>query len=224
MRWRKRREREDSWDGKVAAMTYRSDRCIRYSPCELADLLLHSAQTFAGSSVWQGGLALFGSEGLVSWKIAEDLRHASLMQSGCRRSCFCNGEVMLLLFVSVIGLKFFQVNSNQAKDQEIHALCQQLSSKTSGQVEYRTAWTGFCKPKHARICRLVAFIPRGAVVIPGQQIQVQVPPGAGPGQQLQVQTPMGVQFATIPAGVGPGQTFAFIPGAPAPVQAQAGRG
>ena len=69
-------------------------------------------------------------------------------------------------------------------------------------VEYRTAWTGFCKPKHARTARVLAFVPAGAVSIPGQSIMVTVPPGAGPGQQLQVQTPQGIQTATIPPGVG----------------------
>jgi hypothetical protein len=93
-------------------------------------------------------------------------------------------------------------------------------------VEYRTAWTGFCKPKHARTARIVAFVPTGAVSIPGQRsipgqssipvqnIMVTVPPGAGPGQQLQVQTPQGIQTATIPPGVGPGQNFILQPGPP----------
>ena len=89
-------------------------------------------------------------------------------------------------------------------------------------VEYRTAWTGFCKPKHARIARIIAFVPSGGVQIPGQTImvQVQVPPGAVAGQTLQIQTPQGIQMATIPSGVSAGQTFTFTPGAPQVVQAQ----
>ena len=93
---------------------------------------------------------------------------------------------------------------------------------TSGTVtvEYRTKWTGFCKPKHARIARIIAFVPSGGVQIPGQTIMVQVPPGAVAGQTLQIQTPQGIQMATIPSGVSAGQTFTFTPGAPQVVQAQ----
>ena len=87
-------------------------------------------------------------------------------------------------------------------------------------VEYRTKWTGFCKPKHARITRIIAFVPSGGVQIPGQTIMVQVPPGAVAGQTLQIQTPQGIQMATIPSGVSAGQTFTFTPGAPQVVQAQ----
>ena len=87
-------------------------------------------------------------------------------------------------------------------------------------VEYRTAWTGFCKPKHARTARIIAFVPSGGVQIPGQTIMVQVPPGAVAGQTLQIQTPQGIQMATIPSGVSAGQTFTFTPGAPQVVQAQ----
>ena len=93
---------------------------------------------------------------------------------------------------------------------------------TSGTVtvEYRTKWTGFCKPKHARITRIIAFVPSGGVQIPGQTIMVQVPPGAVAGQTLQIQTPQGIQMATIPSGVSAGQTFTFTPVAPQVVQAQ----
>lgn len=127
--------------------------------------------------------------------------------------------VVLLVFLTIFGGRFAVVTKNQALDAEIHNLCAQLSSAGSVRVEYRTAWTGFCKPKHARTARVIAFVPTGAVSIPGQSIMVTVPQGAGPGQTLQVQTPQGVQTATIPPGVGPGQNFTFQPG-PQVVQAQ----
>ena len=93
---------------------------------------------------------------------------------------------------------------------------------TSGTVtvEYRTAWTGFCKPKGARTARIIAFVPSGGMQIPGQTITVQVPPGAVAGQTLRVPTPHGIQMATIPSGVSAGQTFTLLPGAPQVVQAQ----
>jgi len=135
--------------------------------------------------------------------------------------------VVLLIFLTIFGGRFVVVSKNQALDAEIHNLCAQLSSTAgSVRVEYRTAWTGFCKPKRTRTVRLVAFVPTGAVSIPGQRsipaqssipvqnIMVTVPPGAGPGQQLQVQTPQGIQTATIPPGVGPGQNFILQPGPP----------
>ena len=87
-------------------------------------------------------------------------------------------------------------------------------------VEYRTAWTGVCKPRGARTARIIAFVPPGGVQIPGQTIMAQVPPGAVAGQTLQIQTPQGIQMATIPSGVSAGQTFTFTVGAPQVVQAQ----
>eukprot|EP00434_Breviolum_minutum_P032988 symbB.v1.2.029183.t1/scaffold3167.1/size62076/5 len=130
--------------------------------------------------------------------------------------------VLFPFFFIIAGSRFFIVWRNQGLDQEIHQLCGQLTSMTGGtvKVEYRTAWTGFCKPKHARTARIIAFVPSGGVQIPGQTIMVQVPPEAVAGQTLQIQTPQGIQMATIPSGVSAGQTFAFTPGAPQVVQAQ----
>lgn len=69
-------------------------------------------------------------------------------------------------------------------------------------VQYRTAWTGFCRPKHARIARIIAFVPSGPVMIPQQQqIQVTVPAGVVSGQRLQIQTPTGIQEVAVPPGV-----------------------
>eukprot|EP00438_Fugacium_kawagutii_P004469 Skav232392 [mRNA] locus=scaffold1077:458354:463892:- [translate_table: standard] len=59
-------------------------------------------------------------------------------------------------------------------------------------VEYRTAWTGVCKPRGARTARVIALVPQGSAnVWGGASVAVTVPPGVTAGQQLQVQTPAG---------------------------------
>mmetsp|Transcript_14612 Transcript_14612/g.27422 ORF Transcript_14612/g.27422 Transcript_14612/m.27422 type:complete len:186 (-) Transcript_14612:227-784(-) len=77
---------------------------------------------------------------------------------------------ILLSFVC----RFFICSKNESRDQEIHQLCANISKKSGGavRVEYRTAWTGFCKPKHARTARIIAFVPLGAAVVKGQVVGV----------------------------------------------------
>lgn len=142
------------------------------------------------------------------------------------------GAIVAFATILVVSVgRLIVVTKNTAEDQKIHQLCSELTTATQGaiQVQYRTAWTCFCKPKHARTARLIVFCPRTSmgpvtIPIPGaapiQSIMITVPPGVVPGQQLQVQTPTGIQTATVPEGVGPGQSFTFTPGAPVVVQAQ----
>lgn len=61
------------------------------------------------------------------------------------------------------------------------------------QVEYRTAWTGLCKPRGARTARVIALVPQmgSATVWGAASVAVTVPAGVTAGQQLQVQTPAG---------------------------------
>ena len=142
---------------------------------------------------------------------------------------FVGPGIAFAVFALVLGSRAFIVSQNCALDREISRLCSELSSDTQGSVslQYRTAWTGFCKPKHARTARLIAFCPNSTTQVVGapvQSIMVTVPAGVQAGQQLQVQTPMGLQEATVPAGVSPGETFTFTPAAvttaPVVVQAQ----
>eukprot|EP00435_Cladocopium_sp_Y103_P027501 s1928_g6.t1 len=103
------------------------------------------------------------------------------------------------------------VGKNEELDQQIHELCAKLSSSTEGavKVEYRTSWTGLCKPKRARTERLIAFVPATAVSIPGAvMLTVTVPQGLSGGvNQIPIQTPLGTQIVNIPPGLSPGQTF-----------------
>eukprot|EP00435_Cladocopium_sp_Y103_P007276 s4974_g2.t1 len=51
---------------------------------------------------------------------------------------------------------------NTGLDDDIDELCEKLTSSLGGRVrvDYRTAWTGCFKPKHARTARIIAFVPR----------------------------------------------------------------
>eukprot|EP00913_Durusdinium_trenchii_P032767 g30674.t1 len=133
------------------------------------------------------------------------------------------GAIVAFATILVVSVgRLIVVTKNTAEDQKIHQLCSELTTATQGaiQVQYRTAWTGFCKPKHARTARLIVFCPRTSmgpvtIPIPGaapiQSIMITVPPGVVPGQQLQVQTPTGIQTATVPEGSALGSSVASHP-------------
>lgn len=131
--------------------------------------------------------------------------------------------VMPALIVPVLGICFLAhciiIGKNEELDEQIRELCAKLSSSTEGavKVEYRTKWTGLCKPKRARTERDIAFVPLTAVSVPGAVSAVSVPntvmltvtvPQLEPGvNQIQIQTPSGTQIVSIPPGLSPGQTF-----------------
>ena len=124
--------------------------------------------------------------------------------------------VALATVLSAFGGRAIVVSKNCTQDAHIQQVCREIGSATHGavSVQYRTAWTGFCKPRHVRTARLIVFCPTSAmpaVGVPVQSVMVTVPAGVQPGQVLQIQTPMGIQNATVPAGVAPGETFIFTP-------------
>ncbi|CAE7758694.1 SLC34A1 [Symbiodinium microadriaticum] len=127
---------------------------------------------------------------------------------------------------TVFGGRVLICNLNQAQDHAIRMACEELRTTSHGSftAEYRTMWTGPCKPKHARTMRVICISSASGMVgmAPPQSITVTVPAGVSAGATLQVQTPTGIQSVTVPPGVSPGQTFAFTPTAvPAPVIVQA---
>jgi len=106
------------------------------------------------------------------------------------------------------------VGKNAELDEHIRELCAKLSSFSDGavKVEYRTRWTGLCKPKRARTERDIVFVPVAAVSVPGAVsavlLTVTVPQGLEPGvNQIPIQTPSGTRIVSIPPGLSPGQTF-----------------
>ncbi|CAE7352936.1 SLC34A1 [Symbiodinium sp. CCMP2456] len=127
---------------------------------------------------------------------------------------------------TVFGGRVLICNLNAAQDHAIRMACEELRIATNNSftAEYRTMWTGPCKPKHARTMRVICISSASGVVgmAPAQSITVTVPAGVSAGATLQVQTPTGIQSVTVPPGVSPGQSFAFTPAAvPAPVIVQA---
>jgi hypothetical protein len=119
--------------------------------------------------------------------------------------------VMFLLFFLP---KWFITQKNAVQDGAVDQACRELERNTSGiQVQYRKAFTGFCRPKGTQPFRAIAFgsnQPMGvmATAVGGQQINVQVPQGSGPGSVIQCQTPQGQTIqVTVPPGVSAGQNF-----------------
>mmetsp|Transcript_48448 Transcript_48448/g.87379 ORF Transcript_48448/g.87379 Transcript_48448/m.87379 type:complete len:256 (-) Transcript_48448:220-987(-) len=119
--------------------------------------------------------------------------------------------IPLLFFGITAGSQWFIITKNQGVDSEISAICQQLSSASGGQVtaHMENAWTGLCKPKHARTMRTIVIQASSGVMQFGQPqsgtCQVQIPPGVVAGQTVQANTPNGMVSFTVPPGVQPGQ-------------------
>eukprot|EP00747_Dinoflagellata_sp_TGD_P097063 gnl/TRDRNA2_/TRDRNA2_167017_c0_seq1.p2 gnl/TRDRNA2_/TRDRNA2_167017_c0~~gnl/TRDRNA2_/TRDRNA2_167017_c0_seq1.p2 ORF type:complete len:301 (+),score=36.92 gnl/TRDRNA2_/TRDRNA2_167017_c0_seq1:63-965(+) len=122
------------------------------------------------------------------------------------------------------GLKYLQTEANNKKDEEIRKACAELQSAGGGQitVEYRTRYTGVCKPKGAQPTRFVVLGPAMAPVgmmpyAPGQM-------GMGPGMAtgpMGMAAPMAAPMAgastlvtvMVPEGVNPGATLRIqVPG------------
>eukprot|EP00931_Biecheleriopsis_adriatica_P111624 TRINITY_DN8602_c0_g3_i2.p1 TRINITY_DN8602_c0_g3~~TRINITY_DN8602_c0_g3_i2.p1 ORF type:complete len:205 (-),score=29.84 TRINITY_DN8602_c0_g3_i2:151-765(-) len=87
----------------------------------------------------------------------------------------------ILCMLLTMGARFLIVHLNRQQDQKIEAACQELSSKAMVTAQYRTAWTGVCKPRHARTMRAIALSGGGggygasqAPIVQGMIVQGQI--------------------------------------------------
>eukprot|EP00928_Gymnodinium_smaydae_P019384 TRINITY_DN17425_c0_g3_i1.p1 TRINITY_DN17425_c0_g3~~TRINITY_DN17425_c0_g3_i1.p1 ORF type:complete len:248 (+),score=38.09 TRINITY_DN17425_c0_g3_i1:83-826(+) len=142
---------------------------------------------------------------------------------------FITPVCIFILLSGTLAARAFIVSTNEKLDKEILDACNTLASATGLHVEYRTKWTGFCKPKHARTFRGIAIAPGAAMGVAQaasgtEVVNCIVPPGAGPGSVIQVAMPSGATVqATVPAGKNAGDTFqvsnTIAPATPIVVQA-----
>lgn len=128
----------------------------------------------------------------------------------------------IFIFVALIIVpRLYLSSQNQNQDRVIEQACSEFAHATGLTVQYRTQFTGFCKPKGAQPYRAIAIGPSGPALgatLGGQFLSVQVPQGAGPGTTLKVQAPSGQQVqAVVPEGVSPGQVFQVQVPSSAPV-------
>eukprot|EP00747_Dinoflagellata_sp_TGD_P097066 gnl/TRDRNA2_/TRDRNA2_167017_c0_seq12.p1 gnl/TRDRNA2_/TRDRNA2_167017_c0~~gnl/TRDRNA2_/TRDRNA2_167017_c0_seq12.p1 ORF type:complete len:288 (+),score=33.25 gnl/TRDRNA2_/TRDRNA2_167017_c0_seq12:288-1151(+) len=148
---------------------------------------------------------------------------------------------MLPLVITVavyFGLNYLKTKINNKKDEEIRKACAELQSAGGGQitVEYRTRYTGVCKPKGAQPTRFVvlgpAMAPVGTMPYAPEQmamaapmegtstlVTVMVPEGVNPGATLRIQVPGGQDAdVVVPEGLVAGQSFqAQVPAQAPPV-------
>ena len=71
--------------------------------------------------------------------------------------------IVFLNFALTIGWQWSIISKNEAIEKEITSICdQQFQSRFRAlgySLEYRTKWTGKCKPKGARPTRCIVFVP-----------------------------------------------------------------
>merc|ERR1712003_378579 len=69
--------------------------------------------------------------------------------------------VVLPIVLLGIFLQIKVINSNKTIDEKINSVCELHNTefqKKGYSIQYRTKWTGFCKPKHASPERAVVFV------------------------------------------------------------------
>jgi len=178
----------------------------------------HSKVGAAASKMWTGKLALIGLVFFPALLIAPIAL--------ARSTLFLPVHLLVVgIFIAgIVGPRMIVVSHNQAQDAVIQQACSELASACGMSVQYRTAYTGFIKPKGAVPYRAIAISPNGAysvghnAPVAGQLMSVQVPAGASPGTSLQVQSPSGQQVqVVVPAGASAGQVFQVQVPAPVPV-------
>lgn len=79
---------------------------------------------------------------------------------GIRHSGFV---LQVLSVLSMFAIRFWLVSANLKVDKEIQHACACFASRASCLVEYRTEWTGYCKPRGARTLRAIAIGPGAAI-------------------------------------------------------------
>lgn len=69
--------------------------------------------------------------------------------------------VLVPLILCVMFMRFKITSSNKTLDEKIKSVCESYDTEFSRKgysIQYRTKWTGFCKPKHAIPVRVVVFV------------------------------------------------------------------
>merc|ERR1712176_569253 len=69
-----------------------------------------------------------------------------------------------LVILAVFAVRFWLVSANQKVDEKIHEACSNFASKANCFLEYRTEYTGHCKPKGAQTLRAIAVAPRAVAI------------------------------------------------------------
>jgi len=181
----------------------------------------HSKVSTAISKMWGPKLALMC---LLAIPVILVSMHAPIPGKGHVAVTIVKTVVEHLLFIAlIVGPRMITVKKNEKQDTVIRDACAELSKQTGISIEYRTRYTGFCKPKGALPFRAIAFGPvAGQAPVPvfPSVMSVQVPQGSGPGTKLQVQSPSGqILEVVVPPGTSAGQIFQVSLPAPTPVAA-----
>merc|ERR1711879_363655 len=72
----------------------------------------------------------------------------------------------LLACAAFLGPMYWIVQKNKVQDESIMQACNELARAAGVSVEYRTAYTGFCKPKGASPFRAIAITPASKSIPP----------------------------------------------------------
>mmetsp|Transcript_17149 Transcript_17149/g.19717 ORF Transcript_17149/g.19717 Transcript_17149/m.19717 type:complete len:202 (+) Transcript_17149:111-716(+) len=69
--------------------------------------------------------------------------------------------VIFPLILTLFFVQYIIIALNKKVDEQIKAICESYNTEFNQKgysIQYRTKWTGFCKPKHALPARAVAFV------------------------------------------------------------------